>query len=81
MLNDKVSPLFKKYNTTAAGLALSYILSYPEVSTVIPGIRTPEHVQLNTNHLVVLEEKDKLFLQHLYETDWAAVLNLMEKQG
>src|SRR5262245_17966273 len=32
--------LCKKYNCTKTQLALSYILSYPEISTVIPGIRT-----------------------------------------
>ena len=81
VLKDKVWPLYEKYNTTAAGLALSYILSYPEISTVIPGIRTPAHVALNTQHLVKLEEQDKLFLQSLYESHWLPVMDLMEKQG
>jgi aryl-alcohol dehydrogenase-like predicted oxidoreductase len=81
ILQEKVWPLCEKYNTTASGLALSYILSYPEISTVIPGIRKPEHVALNTQHLVQLEEADKMYLQSLYETDWLAVMELMEKQG
>lgn len=81
ILNDQVYPLLEKYQTTAAGLALSYILSYEEVSTVIPGIRTPEHVALNTNHIVQLEPADKLFLRNLYNTHWQPVMDLMEKQG
>jgi len=81
ILNDQIYPLLDKYQTTAAGLALSYILSYPEVSTVIPGIRTPEHVALNTNHIVQLEPADKLFLHNLYATHWQPVMDLMEKQG
>lgn len=81
ILEEKVWPLCEKYNTTASGLALSYILSYPEISTVIPGIRKPEHVALNTEHLIRLEEADKLHLQSLYESDWLAVMELMEKQG
>lgn len=81
ILNDQVYPLLDKYQTTAAGLALSYILSYPEVSTVIPGIRTPEHVALNTNHIVQLEPADKAFLRNLYATHWQPVMDLMEKQG
>lgn len=81
ILEEEVWPLCKKYNTTASGLALSYILSYPEISTVIPGIRTPEHVALNTDHLVQIEEKDKLHLQQLYETHWLPVMGMMEKQG
>lgn len=81
ILETQVWPLCKKYNTTASGLALSYLLSYPEISTVIPGIRTPEHVGLNTDHLVQLEENDKLHLQQLYQTHWQPVMELMEKQG
>ena len=81
LLQKSVWPLCEKYQTTQAGLALSYILSYPEVSTVIPGIRTPEHVALNTEHLVELEDADKNYLQKLYETDWQPVMEMMERQG
>lgn len=81
ILKEEVWPLCEKYQTTESGLALSYILSYPEISTVIPGIRTPEHVSLNTDHLVVLEEKDKQHLQNLYNSHWLPVMDLMEKQG
>jgi aryl-alcohol dehydrogenase-like predicted oxidoreductase len=81
IMNDQIWPLLNKYDTTAAGLALSYILSYPEVSTVIPGIRTPEHVALNTRHIVQLQPEDQLFLRNLYDTHWQGVMDLMEKQG
>lgn len=81
ILKEQVWPLCEKYQTTASGLALSYILSYPEISTVIPGIRTPEHVGLNTDHLVTLEAADKQHLQNLYETHWLPVMEMMEKQG
>lgn len=81
ILKEQVWPLCEKYNTTASGLALSYILSYPEISTVIPGIRTPEHVSLNTDHLVTLEAADKQHLQDLYASHWLPVMEMMEKQG
>jgi aryl-alcohol dehydrogenase-like predicted oxidoreductase len=81
VLKEKVWPLCRKYQTTESGLALSYILSYPEISTVIPGIRTPKHVSLNTDHLVKLEESDKKHLQQLYHTHWQPVMELMQKQG
>lgn len=81
ILKEQVWPLCEKYQTTASGLALSYILSYPEISTVIPGIRTPEHVGLNTDYLVTLEAADKQHLQNLYETHWLPVMEMMEKQG
>ena len=81
ILKEQVWPLCEKYNTTASGLALSYILSYSEISTVIPGIRTPEHVSLNTDHLVTLEAADKKHLQNLYASHWLPVMEMMEKQG
>lgn len=81
ILKEQVWPLCEKYHTTESGLALSYILSYPEISTVIPGIRTPEHVGLNTDHLVTLEAADKQHLQNLYESHWLPVMEMMEKQG
>lgn len=81
ILKEHVWRLCEKYNTTASGLALSYILSYPEISTVIPGIRTPEHVSLNTDHLVTLEAADKQYLQDLYASHWLPVMEMMEKQG
>ena len=81
ILKQEVWPLCEKYKTTEAGLALSYILSYEEVSTVIPGIRTPEHVALNTDHIVQLDEADKKRLQELYDTHWQPVMDMMEKQG
>lgn len=81
ILKEQVWPLCEKYNTTASGLALSYILSYPEISTVIPGIRTPEHVSLNTDHLVSLVAADKQHLQDLYASHWLPVMEMMEKQG
>jgi aryl-alcohol dehydrogenase-like predicted oxidoreductase len=81
ILKKEVWPLCDKYQTTQAGLALSYILSYPEISTVIPGIRTPEHVALNTEYLVQLDETDKQHLQQLFQTHWQPVMEMMEKQG
>lgn len=81
VLQEEVWNLCDKYQTTASGLALSYILSYPEISTVIPGIRTPEHVTLNTDHLVQIDDEDKRHLQELYHSHWLPVMEMMEKQG
>lgn len=82
ILQQEIWPLCEKYNTTQAGLALSYVLSYPEITTVIPGIRTAAHVEMNTQHLIpALEEGDKKKLQSLYTTHWQPVMEMMEKQG
>jgi aryl-alcohol dehydrogenase-like predicted oxidoreductase len=70
--------LCSKYNCTKTQLALSYVLSYPGVSTVIPGIRTPEQVDLNTTGLFVLSSEDKMLIE---QTDTSALLQLIIKQG
>ena len=81
ILKEKIQPLAHQYNTSLTGLALSYILSYPEISVVIPGIRKPDQVAGNTGHLVQLSNDDKNYLASLFETDWQPVMEMMEKQG
>lgn len=73
--------LCNKYNISKAQLALSYILSYDEVSTVIPGIRTPDHVRDNTNGLVKLDAQDMQLIEALHEKTFAEVMNLIEQKG
>ena len=73
--------LCKKYNCTKTQLALSYILSYPEVSTIIAGIRTAEQVQLNTTGLFHLDGDDRLVIEQLGATDLLQVMDLIKKQG
>jgi aryl-alcohol dehydrogenase-like predicted oxidoreductase len=78
---EPVWELCKKYNCSKTELALSYILSYPAVSTIIAGIRTPEQVQLNTHGLFKLDEADMKMIEELGRTDFAAVMNLIKQQG
>jgi aryl-alcohol dehydrogenase-like predicted oxidoreductase len=73
--------LCKKYNCSKTQLALSYILSYPEVSTVIAGIRTAGQVQLNTTGLFQLDSNDRSMIEQLGATDFAQVMDLIQKQG
>lgn len=66
--NEALAPVWQlcaKYGCNKTELALSYVLSYSEVSTVIPGIRTPEHVAQNTNGLFSLAPEDKELIEHL----------------
>lgn len=44
---DKIKPLLGKETESLPELALRFCLSHPAVSTVIPGMRTPEHVREN----------------------------------
>ena len=78
---EPVWQLCKKYNCTKTQLALSYILSYDEVSTIIPGIRTPEQVELNTEGLFKLDEADKQLIEQLGTTDFVELMELIKKQG
>jgi aryl-alcohol dehydrogenase-like predicted oxidoreductase len=73
--------LCNKYQVSKTQLALSYILSYSEVSTVIPGIRTPEHVRLNTSGLVKISNEDRDMIEREVQGVLAELLALIEKQG
>jgi aryl-alcohol dehydrogenase-like predicted oxidoreductase len=73
--------LCEKYDCTKTQLALSYILNYPEVSTIIAGIRTAEQVQLNTTALFQLDKPDIEMIEKLGETDFIQVMKLIQQQG
>jgi aryl-alcohol dehydrogenase-like predicted oxidoreductase len=82
--NNALNPVWalcEKYSCTKNQLALSYILSYTEVSTLIAGIRTSEQVQLNTTGLFQLEKPDMLMIEQLGQTDFISVMDLILKQG
>ncbi|RIW15227.1 aldo/keto reductase [Algoriphagus lacus] len=81
VLHRHVLPLTEKYETNLAALSLSFILGFDKVSTVIPGIRTPEHVRQNTTGLVRLSEEDHQDLQDLFEREWQPILELMKARG
>ncbi|HVZ24882.1 MAG TPA: aldo/keto reductase [Sediminibacterium sp.] len=81
ILQEKLVPMAERYRTSLAGLALSYLLSYPEVSVIIPGIRTPEQVAANTEHLVQLSADDKQYLRDMYANDWLALMPLIQQRG
>ena len=82
--NNALNPVWalcKKYNCSKTQLALSYILSYPEVSTIIAGIRTAGQVQLNTTGLFQLDSNDRLMIEKLGASDFVQVMDLIQKQG
>jgi len=81
ILDQDVWNLSQKYNISKTSLALSFILSFNSVSTVIPGIRTPQHAIDNTKDIIQLDKKDVEHLKDLYNSDWKEIVELMEKQG
>ena len=82
--NEALKPVWelcKKYDITKTQLALSYVLSYSAVSTVIPGIRTAEHVAQNTTGLTRLDDEDLQMIEDLGRTDFVSLMELIRKQG
>ena len=73
--------LCEKYRCTKTELALSYILSYPEVSTIIAGIRNEDQVKSNTMGLFKIDDQDRSMIEQLGETDFAAIMKLIQQQG
>jgi len=78
---QKIWELCQKYQVSKTQLAMSYIISYSEVSTVIPGIRTPEQVRSNTSGLVKLSADDTLMIEKEGQGMMATLLSQIEKQG
>jgi aryl-alcohol dehydrogenase-like predicted oxidoreductase len=82
--NKAIEPVWglcSKYNITKTELALSYVLSYQEVSTIIPGIRTPAHAEKNTSGLVQLEKTDREFIESFGATSFIPIMQLIQQQG
>ena len=80
ILEQKIWPLVNEKGADKTSLALGFILSHPQISTVIPGIRRVEQVKLNTMPLN-LEEGERQYLRSLFQTHWKKVLEKMEQQG
>lgn len=78
---EPVWQLCSRYNATAEQLALSYVLSYPEVSTIIPGIRTAEQARLNTTGLFQLKAEDRELIEGLGAGPFAKVMELIRSKG
>lgn len=73
--------LADKYQTTKLGISLSYILSYPGISTVIPGLRTPAQVLQNVEALVSLAAEDRQLIEQLFNQHFEPLLQLMQEAG
>jgi aryl-alcohol dehydrogenase-like predicted oxidoreductase len=71
--------LCKKYNCSKTQLAMSYVLAYGEVSTVIPGIRTVAQAVDNTTGWVTLSGEDRAMIESL--DSLPGLLQLIELQG
>jgi aryl-alcohol dehydrogenase-like predicted oxidoreductase len=75
---EEVWQVARKYEITKTQLSLSFILSFDAVSTVIPGIKTPEQAQKNTQGIVHLSKKDRDFIASLYTQKFKDIIHQME---
>lgn len=78
---EDVWSIAEKNNISKTSLAMSFILNVPGVSTVIPGIKTPEQAELNTEGIIKLPSEDYNYLTDLYDNKLTELVDLMEKQG
>jgi len=81
LLENKVWTMAKEENLNETQLALSFILSNEYVSTIIPGIRTPEHVEKNTSGLKKLSEKSLNYFLSLAGNELKPIMELIEQTG
>ena len=73
--------LCEKYNCSKTQLSLSYILSYPQVSTLIPGIRTATHAKENSTGFFNLSREDILIIEEFGKSTFIPIMEMIQKQG
>jgi aryl-alcohol dehydrogenase-like predicted oxidoreductase len=81
VLENKVWPLCEKYHCSPMALAMAFVLGTPGISVQIPGIRTPQQALDNSAAVPILQNDDMQYLRGLAGSDWAVVMEMIEKQG
>lgn len=66
---------------TQAQLALSFAAHYPGITTLIPGIRTPEQAELNAEAIHALSDDDMSGLRSLYNDHLFELMAFLETAG
>lgn len=74
---DKVWEVAAKYNVDKTTFALSFIMNHKGVSTVIPGIKTPEQAEKNTKPIVKISEEDMNSIHQLFDKKFNALVDKM----
>lgn len=75
---EEIWPLTEKYGLSKTELSLSYILSFDAISTVIPGIKTPEQARQNTNKIVPLLAEDRDFINTCFVKKFRPIVQNMQ---
>lgn len=74
---EKIWHLCEKYDISKTSLAMSFVMSHPDITTAIPGIKTPEQAEMNTKEVVHLEETDVKLLHEMFKSDFDNILKMM----
>lgn len=74
---ENIWPVANKYRISKTSFALSFILSHSGVSTVIPGIKTPQQAEMNTKDIVKINQEDLNYLHQLFNNKFDALVKKM----
>ena len=74
---EDVWHIAEKYNVDKVTFALSFIMNHSGVSTVIPGIKTPEQAEKNIQPLISISEDDMKILYQLFEDNFNSLIDKM----
>lgn len=74
---DDVWNIQEKYKISRTSFALSFVLSVDGISTVIPGIKTPEQAELNTNGIIKIDKEDMSIIHRLFESKFNMLVDKM----
>ena len=74
---ENVWPLTEKYKISKTSFALSFILNHYGVSTVIPGIKTPQQAEMNTKDIIKIDQDDLDYLHQLFENKFDGLVKKM----
>jgi aryl-alcohol dehydrogenase-like predicted oxidoreductase len=77
----EIWPLAERVKLSKTAFSLSYVASYPQISTIIPGIKTPEQARENTTDIRRLDDADRQAVESLYQKRFAAIVEMMQRQG
>jgi aryl-alcohol dehydrogenase-like predicted oxidoreductase len=75
---EDVWKISDKYNVDKVTFALSFIMNHKGVSTVIPGIKTPQQAIKNTQPLIKISEEDLNEIHRLFELKFDALVSKMK---
>lgn len=82
--HEALAPVWERqeaYGISKTAFSLSFVLSFPEVSTVIPGIKTPEQAIQNTSDIIQLKQAELDFIRSLYPEKFVQLVDWMEQTG